>query len=127
MTIFEKATKQKLRFQSDRGLLTTEQLWDMSLASLDSAAKHVNRTLKTTEEESFVEDLRENKENTENTLRLDILKHVIAVKVKARDEAKNIKEKAEKRRVLLDALSSKENEELKSMSKADILKKLEEL
>lgn len=126
MNIFEQAVKQKLRFASDRGMLMVEQLYDLSLAVLDKVARSVNAELKSLTEESFV-DLRPNPRKTELELQLEILKHVIKDKIEEKDEAEKRVERANKRRVLLQALESKENEELQSMSKEDILKQLESL
>lgn len=77
--MFEKAAKCKLRFQSSKGALSVEDLFDLSLTSLDNLAKDVNRQLKAEVEESFIEKKSQNSSDLE--LRLDILKHVIAYKV----------------------------------------------
>jgi len=125
MNIFEQAAKQKIRFQSDRGLLTVEQLYDLSLQDLDTIARAVNNELKSLTEESFIAPVADN--STVESVKLDILKHIIAVKLAAIENAKQAKDRAEKRAVLLQALASKENEEVNSMSKEEILKKLEEI
>lgn len=126
MNIFEQAVKAKLRFSTDRGLLTTEQLYDLSLTNLDKVARGVNSELKSLTEESFV-DLRPDPRKTELELQLEILKHVIKDKLEEKDKAEQQVQRANKRRILLEALESKENEELQSMSKEDILKQLESL
>lgn len=124
--IFEQAVKQKLRFQSDRGLLTTEQLYDLSLQALDKVARAVNTELKSVTEESFV-SIRPNPLKDELTLKLDVLRQVIA-DLMAAQAAKELRaERAAKRRLLLETLEAKENDELKNLSKEEILKKLEEL
>ena len=60
MDIFEKAAREKLRFDSPIGDLTTEQLWDLPLTSaniqrpsLDFMARAVSRELRDFGEESF--------------------------------------------------------------------------
>ena len=126
MNIFERATKQKLRFASDRGDLTTEQIWDLSLTNIDKVARATNADLKNLTEESFVE-LRPNPLQTELKLKMEILKHIIAYKLEAVAKTEEKAQKAEKRKVLLEALEAKETDELKGLSKDEILKKLEEL
>lgn len=126
MSIFEKAAKQKLRFASDRGNLTTEQLYDLTLTAIDKVARSVNAELKSLTEESFVE-LRPNPRKTELALQLDILKHIIADKLAEKEAAEKRVERENKRRILLEALESKENDELRNMSKEDLLKQLEAL
>jgi hypothetical protein len=126
MNIFENATRKALRFPSSKGQLTTEQLWDLSLTNINKIAMAVNSELKNLEEESFVE-IKPNPHKSNLKLQLDILKHIISVKL-AEKEAQEIKEeKANKKRILLEALEAKENEEVQSMSKEEILKTLDEL
>jgi hypothetical protein len=38
MEIFKLASQQKLRFQTPKGSLSTEQLWELSLDELDALA-----------------------------------------------------------------------------------------
>lgn len=86
MDIFERASRAKLRFSTSKGQLSTEDLWDLSLTSLDTIAKATNKRLKEEAEESFIET--KTKESSENQLQLDILKHVISSKLTAQEAAK---------------------------------------
>jgi len=126
MNIFEKASRNKVRFTTEKGLLTTEQLWDLSLTALDKIARAVNSELKAVTEESFI-NITPDRRKGEFELQLDILKFVIAVKMEAKEKAEIAAEKAAKRKRLIEALNEKENEELGKMSKEDILKELESL
>lgn len=136
MDIFETASRKKLRFASVKGELTTEQLWDLPLlvsgtmrgtgADLDTVAREVNSALKAVTEESFVA-VQVNPRKAELTLKLDILKHVISVKLAEQEARKASAAKAEKRAKLLEALAAKEDAELGAKSKDDILKELAEL
>ena len=120
MEIFKKASKIKLRFQTAKGSLSTEELWDLSLQSLDTLAKGVNRSLKASEEESFLTP--KSPKDSEEELRLEILKTVIRDKQElaalAADRAAK-RERADQIRQLLaskelEALGSKTPEELKA-------------
>lgn len=86
MEIFERASRAKLRFSTAKGQLSTEDLWDLSLTSLDTIAKATNKRLKEEAEESFIEV--KTKESSENQLQLDILKHVISSKLASQEAAK---------------------------------------
>jgi uncharacterized protein YjiS (DUF1127 family) len=125
MNIFERASRAKLRFESIVGELTTEQLWDLPLTSksdrpnLDGIARTVHAELKNLEEGSFVE-VRPDPRKTERELQLEILKHVIAARLEAKAAAEKMAENAERKRKLLAALNSKEEEQLKGMSKEEI-------
>lgn len=131
MNIFEQASRKKLRFASNKGELTVEQLWDMPLTSnnkfdLDATARVVNQDLRGVTEESFVA-IKPDPRKPELELKLEILKHIIAVKIKAQQDAASAAEKAEKRRKLHEALANQEDKALASMSKDEIMKQLAEL
>lgn len=125
MENFEKATKQKLRFNTSKGLLSVEDLWDLSLISLDSIAKSVNKTLKEEQEESFIA-VRTTANNTLQ-LRLDILKHIITVKLEEKEKAKVRAERVGQLETLKNLAASKKIEELGSKSLEDINKMIAEL
>lgn len=130
INIFEKASRTALRFASSKGELTTEQLWDLPLQSrggfdLDTIAKAVNRNLKQADEESFVST--RSTLSLTDTLRLDILKHIIAVKVAENAEKRDAAAKAEKKALLLDLLDKKQTESLAALSEEELRKQLKEL
>lgn len=127
-TLFELATRQKLRFASPKGLLTTEDLWDLPMTgntSLDTVSKLANRDVKVSAEESFVVDA--TPVNDIAVLKLDVLKHIIAVRKAEQAARMEAQEKADRRRKLLDLLAEKDNEKDAAMSREEILKELESL
>lgn len=128
--LFVRAARKKYRFDSARGELTTEQLWDLPLLGrnsfdLDSVARSVNFALKAMGEESFVE--KANPEQADAAAKLEIVKFVIAAKQAEAKAAEQRVERAAKRRKILDALADQENRELTSASKEELLKRLEAL
>lgn len=86
---FELASRNKLRFCTSRGFLSTEELWDLSLQSLDTIARAVNKEVKQTEEESFIPKKKASSKQTELNLQLEILKHIIGEKVAEDERAKS--------------------------------------
>ena len=126
MEMFLKAAKTKLRFTTSQGLLATEDLFDLSLTSLDKMARAVNKMLRDEDEESFIPTSTP-KRVTHNNLRLDILKHIIEVKIKEEEIRKNRAEVAAKIATLKGLAESKANEQLASQSLEDIQKQLAEL
>lgn len=44
--MFEKASRIKLRYSTNRGVLSVEDLWDLSLEQLDPIAINLNKSLK---------------------------------------------------------------------------------
>ena len=124
--IFEYATKHKLRF-GDR-YLSIEDLWDLPLTtvktnweSLNNVAKQINREIRK-EEESFVEETTES--NKHFVIALEIVKHIIAVKKEEINQQLLKKAKAEEKQLILKALENKNIEEINSLSKEELLQKL---
>lgn len=131
--MFEEAVRRKFRFESPKGLLTTEDLWDLPLissrgvtVSLDDIAKNVNRQLKETSEESFVSPTNNSKAQLLQS-KLDILKHIISVKLRERDEIAAASRRQSEKARLYELLEKKELQELEGLSKEDIQKKIAEL
>ncbi len=118
MELFEQASRLKLTFSTNKGQLSVEHLWDLSLDSLDTLAKGVNRELKASEEESFVKT--RTKANTELVLRLEILKRVIEVKLQEAEEKKGRAEKAAQLSLLRELKANKQLQDLQSLSTAEI-------
>lgn len=123
--MFEKALKQKLRFDTSKGQVSTEDLWDLSLTKLDEIAKAVNRQIKDSQEESFIET--KTKKSTEDELKLEVLKFVIADKIASRDASKARAEKQAKIAQLKQLMVAKQNEALANSSTEDIARMLQEL
>ena len=125
MSIFEKASKAKLRFSTNRGQLSTEDLWDLSLESLDSIAVAIDKALETAGKKSFI-----GKRDTTNTtleLQLEILKHIIEVKLAEKDaKAKRVERNAQLAQ-LKELAASKSNEALQGKSLEEINKMIAEL
>ncbi len=128
MTMFETASRLKLRFDSPVGKLSTEDLWDLPLkagtnrganANLDDVAKTLYRHLKETADvASFVDDAVP--ADTRLQLAFDVVKHVIDVKKTEAEVAATARAKAEKKQQLLGLIAQKEFEGLASASIDDL-------
>ena len=131
MNIFEQATRRAIRFESAKGDLSVEQLWDLPLQSrnqfdLDTVAKTVNRQLNAVTEESFV-SVRENPAKETLSLKLEIVKHIISVKLQEAEEARNRTNKASEKEKLLRLLDEKQNEALRALTPEEIQERLKAL
>ena len=114
--LFQQASRLKLRFNSPKGMLTIEDLWDLPLtsaankANLDDVARDLHRILKDDSEVSFVTP---NKSvNTTSQLAFEVVKQIIAVRVEENAKALVAKANAEKKQQLLALIAQKETEEL---------------
>jgi len=128
MNNFEQATKIKLRFSSlQMSGLSVEDLWDLPLtsktrSSLDGVAKVANKEIKDAEEESFV--VAKSTANTVSQLKLDIVKHIIAVKLAEKEAAVNASANKAKREKIMSIIAEKEDESLAGLSVEDLKKML---
>jgi len=116
---FELALRSCLRFNTSRGQIDTETLWQTPLTSkdefnLDSIAKVIARKIRADEEESFV-TIRTTA-NDALELKLDIVKHIIATKLNEASEAANAAANKARKATLIAALANKENETLDVIS-----------
>lgn len=109
--IFEIAVRAKLRFASNRlASLSVEDLFDLSLRELDDVAKGINRQINAEKEESFLSQ-NKNAVRKDLELKLDIVKHVIAVKETESAERVAQQTKAVQRQKLIDSLAEAEQRE----------------
>lgn len=118
MVDLEKALRNKERFESSKGALNLEQLYDVPLRSkdgfdLDAIARVIYNKIKDSEEVSFV-----NSSSSDNKLqnKLDIVKHIIDLKLKEEDDRKQAKEKLEKKRKLAELIAQKKDQQLSEKS-----------
>lgn len=114
--MFDKATRLKLRFESNKGLLSVEQVWDLSLTSLNEMAKGLSRQVKAaeTDEEDFIGT--KSNVDSELQLRFDVVKHIIGVKLKERDDSKDAAERKANNQVILELIQRKKQQELEGKS-----------
>lgn len=129
--LFEQASRLKLRFPSVRGELTTEDLWSLPLISkngfnLDAVAREVNGQLKSVTEESFVET-RTNPQKKIYELQLEIVKHVIAIRIADNEATVKRAELRQKRDQLLNLLAQKEEQALLGKTAEEIRAELDAL
>lgn len=128
--MFEKASREKIRFDSSKGLLSVEDLWDLPLTSakspsLDGIARSLHQKLKSGDDVSFVE--KTVKPNSIETLKFEIVKHIIDVRL-AENEAKLVSDATKgKKQILLAAIAQKELEALTGGSLEDLKKMVESM
>jgi hypothetical protein len=123
--LFEQASRRKLRFETSIGQLSTEQLWELTLPQLNEVAVSLNRKVKDVSTESFIQT--ETKVPKDLSLRFEIVKAIIAVKLEEADKAKKSAERKIQRDKLLNALANKQDEKINSMSIKALEKELDAL
>jgi restriction endonuclease S subunit len=122
--IFEYAVRNKVRFPF-KGMISAEDLWDLSLTNLDSIYKTLNKQVKQSEEESLLTT--KTSVDTELEVQIAIVKHIVSVKL-AEQEAreKDAARRAQKQKIM-SIIATKEDEALQNRSVDDLRKMLDEL
>lgn len=114
MENFKLASQQKLRFQTDKGLLSTEQLWDLPIEYLDELAVSLETEHKQSGKKSFI--VKTSLKDKTAKLRFDVVLDVLNTKVEeanALTEAAEIKAHNTK---ILTLISEKKDDSLKGKS-----------
>jgi len=121
--MYKEALQKKLRFKTNKGMITTEDLFDLSLQNLNTLAIMLDKKVNEAPKKSFIEELPA--EENDDELRFNIVKDVISVKLKARkDNIDKAQKDAQKKRIAEliakkqdEALEGKSIEELQAMLK----------
>lgn len=121
---YEKALRNKYRFESAKGQLTVEQLWDLPLTSrtgpdLDTIARNINREIKQQAEESFVNPA----SNPRKAMLEDcfaIVLHIIATKQAENATALDATRRKQERDRLTEILHLRTQAELMTKTPAEI-------
>jgi len=129
--MFEKASRLKFRYDSERGSLNTEDLWNVPLTStkgfsLDEVAKSLSREIKNEEEESFVEE-NVKKDTSYKKDKLEIVKHIIKIKIDEKKQREKVAEKRVMKDKILNIIAEKQVENLKGESIENLTKMLDDL
>lgn len=123
--IFEKAIRNKIRFQY-KGQLSTEDLWDLTLEELSNLYANTKKESKSSEEGLLISS-RKTKSEKEIELKLEVVKYVFDEKQIEAEEAKTKAENKRKKEYLKGILERKQNEAIESKSQEEILAMLETL
>lgn len=121
MNLFEIATREKYRFAYN-GLVSVEDLWDLTMPQLDGVYKELSKKAKIQGEDSLMAKTSTDKKLTNM---IEIVKYIFSVKQEEADAHKIAAENKKKRERIAEVLAQKEDEALHNMS-ADELKKLME-
>lgn len=114
MDNFKLASQQKLRFQTPKGLLSVEQLWDLSLAELDALAVSLEQEHATSAKKSFL--TKSTPKDKTAKLRFDVVLDVLNTKAEAEAEAaQKLEDKAHNEKIL-GMIAEKQDESLKGKS-----------
>jgi lipoate synthase len=111
--LFKVASKKKYRF-TYKGVVTVEDLWDLSVEELDKIYKSLKSKQKAEAEESLLATT--SKEDKELNNKIEIVKIIVADKLEAREKATKSAEKRAKNQRILEIMADKADAELKAKS-----------
>lgn len=124
VNIFEVATRNKMRFPF-RGMIGVEDLWDLSVTSLDSIFKTLNSQLKQVKEESLLDV--KTQQDQELDTKIEIIKYLVKVKQEEENLRLKAKEQREKKQKIMEILSAKQDSDLQNKSIEELQNMLNEL
>lgn len=111
--LFEMATRKKFRFPF-KGMISVEDLWDLSVQNLDTVFKALNAEAKQVKEESLLAT-----KSTEDTIldaKIEIVKHIVKVKLEEAEKRTEDAAKREQKRRLQELIATKQDEALQDKS-----------
>lgn len=122
MSAFKQATREKVRFQTSKGSLSVEQLWDLSLSDLDTLAVSLQEAYDKSKGKSFL-DKRTTKDKALK-LQFDVVLEVLQDKKSEEEAAKEAAEIKIHNQKIFDAIVKAEENELAGKSKKELEKML---
>ena len=122
--MFEIATRTKMRFPF-RGVISVEDLWDLSVRDLDSVFKTLNAQVKKSQEESLLAT--KTKEDETISIQIEIVRHIVKTKLAEAEAEKQSKEAKEKKQKIMEMIAEKKDEALRNASVEELQAMLAEL
>lgn len=126
--LFEMASQFKFRYPY-KGMITTEDLWDLSMSQLDTVYKALNKELNVTQEDGLIVTKSADEGVKANELRnkLEIVKYIFNAKQQAAELQRMAAENAAKKQHILGILAQKKENALQNMSEEELTQMLNEL
>jgi hypothetical protein len=120
MEMYKHAIKLDLRFQTNKGILIPQQLFQLSQSDLSNAIKAVTKILKKNDDDelSFLENSKV--VDIENQLRFDILKDVYLTKKAESEAIRNEAENKAHNQKILALIAEKQEGKLRDMSEDEL-------
>jgi trehalose/maltose hydrolase-like predicted phosphorylase len=122
--LFEIAVRNKYRFPF-RGLVSVEDLWDLSVENLDVIFKELNSQRKRTQEESLLGT--KTTQDKELEVKIDIVKYIVSIKLDEAELRSKSKERKAQQQKIMEIIASKQDQALENMSLEELQRMLNEL
>lgn len=123
--IFENAARKKIRFESDVGLINTEDLWDLPVESLDEIYKNLNKKKKVSSEGSLLKNRKSATESLIDT-QIEIVKNIVETKLAEKEARETAAEKKAHNEKIMEIIERKQDAALEKKSIATLKSELDE-
>lgn len=124
VNIFEYASKNAIRFPY-KGMISTEDLWQLNVSALDSIYKALNKIKKESDEESLLQI--KSKTDIELEVKIEIVKYIVAYKLAEKEKRELEAENKKQKQKILEIIAKRQDTALENMSDEELNKKLLEL
>ncbi len=115
--MFEVAVRNKFRFPF-KGVISVEDLWDLSVQQLDGIFKMLKSQEKKAQEESLL-DTRTPEDEVLKT-KIDIIRHIVTVKLDEAKQAERAKENRDQKQKILGILAEKQDADLRNKTPEEL-------
>lgn len=112
--MYKEASKTKTRFQTSKGPLTVEQLWDLSITDLDATAVALQEQYDVSGKKSFL--VTKSKKDKALKLQFDIVLDILNTKLEEAAILSAAKEDKEHNNKIIKLIAEKQDESLKGKS-----------
>lgn len=119
--MYKKASEIRLRVQTQVGLLSVEQLWDLSVQELDVLAVELEQQYKDSGKKSFL--VKKSEKDRVLKLKFDIVVDILTTKVEEQEAQSTARATKEHNSKIIELITEKKDDELKGKS----VKELEKL
>lgn len=123
MDIYKDAAKAKLRVSTNKGLLSSEQLFELSIEELDALAVQLDEAYKESGKKSFLE--KKSVKDKGVKLAFDVVFDVLQTKIEEKEKADKEKSKKENNERILEIIADKEDKSLQGKSITELKKMLQ--
>lgn len=120
--MYKEASKLKLRFETSKGSLSVEQMWDLKMTTLATIARSLKKKLNETSGDDELSFLDENAipVDKETQLQFDIVKDMYLTKKAELEAAKSEAETKAHNQKILGLIKQKQEEKLLTMSEEEL-------
>ncbi len=122
--MFEVAVRNKFRFPF-KGVISVEDLWDLSVQQLDGIFKTLKSQEKKAQEESLL-DTRTPEDEALKT-KIDIIRYIVNVKLDEAKQAEHAKENRDQKQKILGILAEKQDADLRNKTPEELQAMLNQL